>query len=287
MKNIITKAVIPAAGFGTRLLPATKAQPKEMLVVVDKPVIQYVVEEAVASGITDILIIISEGKEVLREHFKTDKELEKVLEQKGKSEELKAIKSLNHLANIHLEYQHEQKGLGDAISYAEKFANGEPFAVLLGDTIIESAKPLTLQLAEVFEEYQSPVIALREVSLSIAHRYGVFVGDKIADRLFRGKELVEKPAKDKIPSNLVFAGRYVLTPEIFEAIRKIKPGVNNEIQLTDAIRLLMNEQSIYGLAFDGERHDVGNKLDFIKTNLLLGLKRKDIGEELKNWLRNL
>jgi UTP--glucose-1-phosphate uridylyltransferase len=287
MKNKITKAVIPAAGFGTRLLPATKAQPKEMLVVVDKPVIQYVVEEAVASGITDILIIISEGKEVLREHFKQDLELENVLDQKGKSEELNAIKSLNHLANIHLEYQHEQKGLGDAISYAEKFVNGEPFAVLLGDTIIESAKPLTLQLAEVFEEYQSPVIALQEVPLSIAHRYGVFVGDKIAERLFKGKELVEKPLKDNIPSNLVFAGRYVLTPEIFEAIRKTKPGVNNEIQLTDAIRLLMSKQNIYGLAFDGERHDVGNKLDFIKTNLLLGLKRKDIGEELKNWMKNL
>ena len=276
------RAVKAGSAFG-----ATKAQPKEMLVVVDKPVIQYVVEEAVASGITDILIIISEGKEVLREHFKQDLELENLLEQKGKSEELNAIKSLNHLANIHLEYQHEQKGLGDAIAYAEKFANGESFAVLLGDTIIESAKPLTLQLAEVFEEYQNPVIALQEVPLSIAHRYGVFVGEKIAERLFKGKELVEKPAKDKIPSNLVFAGRYVLTHEIFDAIKKTKPGVNNEIQLTDAIRLLMNEQSIYGLAFDGERHDVGNKLDFIKTNLLLGLKRKDIGKELKNWLKNL
>lgn len=287
MENKITKAVIPAAGFGTRLLPATKAQPKEMLVVVDKPVIQYVVEEAVASGITDILIIISEGKEVLREHFKQDLELEQVLEQKGKSEELNAIKSLNHLANIHLEYQQEQKGLGDAISYSEKFVNGEPFAVLLGDTIIESVKPLTLQLAEVFEEYQSSVIALQEVPLSIAHRYGVFVGEKIKDRLFHGTEVVEKPAKDNIPSNLVFAGRYVLRPDIFEAIRNTKPGVNNEIQVTDAIRLLMDTQNIYGLVFDGERHDVGNKLDFIKTNLLLGLKRKDIGEELKNWLKSL
>ncbi len=287
MKNKITKAVIPAAGFGTRLLPATKAQPKEMLVVVDKPVIQYVVEEAVASGITDILIIISEGKEVLREHFKQDLELENLLEKKGKSEELNAIKSLNHLANIHLEYQHEQKGLGDAISYAEKFVNDEPFAVLLGDTIIETVKPLTLQLAEVFEEYHSSVIALQEVSLSIAHRYGVFVGEKVKDRIFRGTEVVEKPAKDNIPSNLVFAGRYVLTPDIFEALRNTKPGVNNEIQVTDAIRLLMDTQNIYGLAFDGDRHDVGNKLDFIKTNLLLGLKRKDIGEELKNWLKSL
>lgn len=287
MNKKVTKAVIPAAGFGTRLLPATKAQPKEMLVVVDKPVIQYVIEEAVASGITDILIIISEGKEVLREHFRKDEELEKVLAQKGKSGELAAIQSLNHLANIHLEYQHEQKGLGDAISYAEKFVNGEPFAVLLGDTIIEAEKPLTLQLSEVFDEQQNSVIALQEVPLSIAHRYGVFVGEKVGDRLYKGSEVVEKPAKDNIPSNLVFAGRYVLTADIFDALRNTKPGVNNEIQLTDAIRLLMNDSNIYGLAFDGERHDVGNKLDFIKTNLLLGLKREDIGDELKEWLKNL
>lgn len=287
MKNKITKAIIPAAGFGTRLLPATKAQPKEMLVVVDKPVIQYVIEEAVASGITDILIIISEGKEVLREHFRTDEELEKVLAQKGKSEELAAIQSLNHLANIHLEYQHEQKGLGDAISYAEKFVNGEPFAVLLGDTIIEAEKPLTLQLSEVFDEQQNSVIALQEVPLSIVHRYGVFVGEKVGERLYKGTEVVEKPAKDNIPSNLVFAGRYVLTADIFDALRNTKPGVNNEIQLTDAIRLLMNDSNIYGLVFDGERHDVGNKLDFIKTNLLLGLKREDIGADLRDWLKKL
>lgn len=284
---MIRKAVIPAAGFGTRLLPATKAQPKEMLVVVDKPVIQYVIEEAVQSGITDVCIIISDGKEVLREHFHTDEELEKLLEQKGKSEELDAIRSLNHLANIHLVYQHEQKGLGHAIGCAEEFVNDEPFAVLLGDTIIESAEPLTKQLCEVYEAEKNPVIALQEVPLNIAHRYGVFVGEQKAERLYKGKELVEKPAKDKIPSNLVFAGRYVLTADIFEAIKKTPAGVNNEIQLTDAIRLLMNTRDVYGLAFDGIRHDVGNKLDFIKTNLLLGLNRKDIGEELKGWLREL
>lgn len=285
MKNKITKAVIPAAGFGTRLLPATKAQPKEMLVVVDKPVIQYVVEEAVASGITDILIIISEGKEVLREYFRPDEELEKILRQKGKSDELNVIKSLNHLANIHLEYQHEQKGLGDAVAYAEKFVNGEPFAVLLGDTIIETGKSLTLQLSEVFEKYQSSVVALQEVPLHIVHRYGVFVGEKSEERIFKATELVEKPAKDNIPSNLVFAGRYILTPEIFDAIKQTHPGVNNEIQLTDSIRLLMNKQNVYGLAFEGMRHDVGNKLDFVLTNVLLGLKRADIGAELRKKLK--
>lgn len=287
MDRPIKKAVIPAAGFGTRLLPATKAQPKEMLVVVDKPVIQYVIEEAVQSGITDVLIIISDGKEVLREHFNPDAELEKVLEQKGKKEELEAIRSLNHLANIHIVYQHEQKGLGHAIGCAEDFVNGEPFAVLLGDTIIESATPLTGQLAQVYVQQQNPVIALQEVPMNIAHRYGVFVGNKVEDRVYRCKEMVEKPPKDNIPSNLVFAGRYVLTADIFDAIRNTPPGVNNEIQLTDAIKLLMAKRDVYGLAFDGERYDVGNKLDFVKTNLILGLKREDIGDALREWLTTI
>jgi UTP--glucose-1-phosphate uridylyltransferase len=287
MNSPIKKAVIPAAGFGTRLLPATKAQPKEMLVVVDKPVIQYVIEEAVQSGITDVLIIISDGKEVLREHFNPDAELEKVLEQKGKKEELEAIRSLNHLANIHIVYQHEQKGLGHAIGCAEEFVNGEPFAVLLGDTIIESATPLTGQLAQVYAQQQNPVIALQEVPINIAHRYGVFVGDKVEERLYRCKQMVEKPPKDNIPSNLVFAGRYVLTADIFDAIRNTPPGVNNEIQLTDSIKLLMAKRDVYGLAFDGERYDVGNKLDFVKTNLILGLKREDIGEALREWLKTI
>lgn len=287
MNSPIKKAVIPAAGFGTRLLPATKAQPKEMLVVVDKPVIQYVIEEAVQSGITDVLIIISDGKEVLREHFNPDEELEKVLEQKGKKEELEAIRSLNHLANIHIVYQHEQKGLGHAIGCAEEFVNGEPFAVLLGDTIIESATPLTGQLAQVYALQQNPVIALQEVPMNIAHRYGIFVGDKVEDRIYLCTQMVEKPPKDNIPSNLVFAGRYVLTADIFDAIRNTAPGVNNEIQLTDAIKLLMAKRDVYGLAFDGERYDVGNKLDFVKTNLILGLKREDIGDALKEWLRNM
>ncbi|MCW5906928.1 MAG: UTP--glucose-1-phosphate uridylyltransferase [Chitinophagales bacterium] len=284
MQKKITRAVVPAAGFGTRLLPATKAQPKEMLVVVDKPVIQYVVEEAVQSGITDVLIIISDGKEVLREHFRPDEELERVLEAKGKQGELEVIQSLNHLANIHIEYQHEQKGLGDAIFCAEKFAAGEPFVVLLGDTIIEAERPLTLQLTEVFAEKKNPVIALQQVPLSIAHRYGVFIGEEVQPRLYCGTAMVEKPPKDNIPSNLVFAGRYVLTPDIFDALRNTVAGVNNEIQLTDAIRLLMNKRHVYGWLFDGERHDVGNKLDFIKTNVLLGLKRPDIGKQLRDWL---
>ncbi len=287
MQNKVRKAVIPAAGFGTRLLPATKAQPKEMLVIVDKPVIQYVVEEAVQSGITDILIIISEGKEVLRDHFRPDLELEQLLQGKGKSAELAEIMKLNHFGNITFAYQQEQKGLGDAILCAEAFVGNEPFAVLLGDTIIESPLPLTAQLALDYEATGSSVVALQQVPLSIAHRYGVFVGEKSSDKLYRATSLVEKPPKDNIPSNLVFSGRYVLTPEIFRYLKDTPPGVNNEVQLTDAMRLLMADQSLYGHVFEGMRHDVGNKLDFIKTNLLLGLKRTDVGDELREWLKTI
>jgi UTP--glucose-1-phosphate uridylyltransferase len=286
MQTVIKKAVIPAAGIGTRMLPATKAQPKEMLVIVDKPVIQYVVEEAMLSGITDILIIISDGKEVLREHFSKDQMLEDLLRRKGKTAELEEIIKLTTLCNIQFEYQHEQKGLGDAILCAEKFVGSDPFAVLLGDTIIESAQPLTGLLARDYERTKSAVVALQEVDLAIAHRYGVFVGEKISDNFYKARQLVEKPPKNNIPSNLVFSGRYVFAPDIFHHLRNTAPGVNDEIQLTDAMRGLMTERDLYGHLFDGVRHDVGNKLDFIKTNLILGLKREDMREELREWLRS-
>jgi UTP--glucose-1-phosphate uridylyltransferase len=287
MQQAIKKAVIPAAGIGTRMLPATKAQPKEMLVIVDKPVIQYVVEEAVQSGITDILIIISDGKEVLREHFAKDEVLENLLREKGKTAELEEITRLTEGCHILFEYQHEQKGLGDAILCAEKFVGNEPFAVLLGDTIIESPLPLTGLLARDYEKTKSPVVALQQVDLSIAHRYGVFVGEKMHDRFYKATQLVEKPPQDKVQSNLVFSGRYVFMPDIFNHLRHTAPGVNNEIQLTDAMRSLMAERDLYGHLFDGVRHDVGNKLDFIKTNVRLGLKREEMGEELRKWLKAL
>jgi UTP--glucose-1-phosphate uridylyltransferase len=287
MQHTVKKAVIPAAGIGTRMLPATKAQPKEMLVIVDKPVIQYVVEEAVQSGITDILIIISEGKEVLREHFSKNRVLEDLLKRKGKTAELEEIIKLTTLCNIQFEYQHAQKGLGDAILCAERFVGNEPFAVLLGDTIIESPKSLTGLLALDYEKTKSPVVALQQVDLSVAHRYGVFVGQKTGDRFYKATQLVEKPPKGSIPSNLVFSGRYVFTPDIFKHLHHTAPGVNNEIQLTDAMRTLMTERDLYGHLFDGVRHDVGNKLDFIKTNVILGLKRQDMGDELRQWLQKL
>lgn len=287
MQSAVKKAVIPAAGFGTRLLPATKAQPKEMLVVIDKPVIQYVVEEAVASGITDIVIIISDGKEVLREHFNPNDELEQVLEQRGKKAELEAIKSLNNLASITYIYQHEQKGLGHAILCAEDYIGNEPFAVLLGDTIIESKFPLTYELCKVYEQYNSSAVSLQRVPMSIAHRYGVFVGDMVGEELYLGKQLVEKPPKDNIPSDLVFSGRYVLAADIFKHLKNTPPGVGNEIQLTDAMRLQMDETALYGHVFDGRRHDVGNKLDFIKTNILMGLNNEEIGDSLREWLKTI
>lgn len=283
----IKKAVVPAAGWGTRFLPATKAQPKEMLPIVDKPVIQYVVEEAVRSGITEILIIIAEGKEVLKEHFRHDAGLEAYLKSKGKKNELDAIHSLNHLGNIHFEYQHEQKGLGDAILCAKQFVGNEPFAVLLGDTITENKrKPLIQQLAEIYSKLLNPVVALEKVAPSLAHRYGIFSGKKISDRLFEAQLLIEKP-QGKPPSTMAMAGRYILTPDVFRCLENVKPGVNNEIQLTDAFRLLMNERKILGCLFDGTRYDVGNRLDFIKTNVALGLKNKETGPLLRNWLKQL
>ncbi|MBS1592855.1 MAG: UTP--glucose-1-phosphate uridylyltransferase [Bacteroidetes bacterium] len=287
MQHAVRKAVIPAAGFGTRLLPATKAQPKEMLVVVDKPVIQYVVEEAVQSGITDILIIISEGKEVLKDHFAKDEHLEELLTQKKKAAELKEIQALHQMANITYTYQAEQRGLGDAVLCAEAFVAGEPFALLLGDTIVESAEPLTGTLAKDYAEKKDAVVALQRVPMAVAHRYGVFVGEEVSDQLYKAQRLVEKPPQGNIPSDMVFAGRYVLTPEIFDALRRTPPGVNDEIQLTDAMKILMEQRAMYGRLFDGVRHDVGNKLDFIKTNIVLGLQRGDIGAELREWLKSL
>lgn len=287
MQHAVRKAVIPAAGFGTRLLPATKAQPKEMLVVVDKPVIQYVVEEAVQSGITDILIIISEGKEVLKDHFAKDEHLEELLTQKKKTAELKEIQALHQMANITYIYQAEQRGLGDAVLCAEAFVAGEPFALLLGDTIVESAEPLTGTLAKDYAEKKDAVVALQRVPMAVAHRYGVFVGEEVSSKLYKAQRLVEKPPQGNIPSDMVFAGRYVLTPDIFDALRRTPPGVNDEIQLTDAMKILMEQRAMYGRLFDGVRHDVGNKLDFIKTNIVLGLQRGDIGAELREWLKSL
>jgi UTP--glucose-1-phosphate uridylyltransferase len=282
----VTKAVIPAAGFGIRFLPITKSQPKEMIPVVDTPVIQYVVEEAVNSGITDILMIIGRGKRAIEEYFDRSWELEKNLEEKGKFELLERIQSITSMANIHFVWQKELLGLGHAIMHARTFVGNEPFAVLLGDTLMDgNYVPVTKQLLDKFEKYQKPVVALERVPKELTYRYGVMDGYEVEKDLYCANDFVEKPSPENAPSDLVIASRYIFTPEIFEYLNQTKPGLGNEIQLTDAMRSMLHDHKMYGYRFDGVRYDIGNKLDFIKTNLIYGLKNPEIGNELKLWLK--
>jgi len=283
---MITKAVIPAAGFGTRFLPATKSQPKEMLPVVDTPVIQYVVEEAVTSGITDILMIIGKGKRAIEEHFDRSFELENQLMEKGKTDELATIRAITSMANIHFVWQKELNGLGDAIRYARDHVNGQPFAVLLGDTLIDSDQgPVTRQLGALYDKYQHPVVALEEVDPAVVSRYGVISGTEIDRDVYLINDFVEKPPAHKAPSNLAIASRYILTPDIFDYLDTIPPGVNNEIQLTDALRLMVRTRPAYGLRFAGQRYDIGSKIDFLKTNVIYGVKHPEFGVEFLEWLK--
>jgi UTP--glucose-1-phosphate uridylyltransferase len=284
---MVRKAVIPAAGFGTRFLPAAKSQPKEMLPIVDTPTIQVVVEEAVAAGITDILMIIGKGKRAIEEHFDRNFDLEAELEASGKKAELQAIRRISDLANVHFVWQKEQNGLGDAVSYARCHVGNEPFALLLGDTLIDAATPITRQLMKVFDRYQESVVALEQVPTDRVSRYGVIAGNPVGQDLYLVEDFVEKPSPEEAPSNLAIAGRYIFTPEIFEHIASTKPGKNGEIQLTDAMRLMVKTRAMYGLRFDGVRYDIGNKLDFIKTNIVYGLKRDDMKTDLMAFLREL
>jgi UTP--glucose-1-phosphate uridylyltransferase len=284
--SVINKAVIPAAGFGTRFLPATKSQPKEMLPIVDKPTIQYVVEEAVEAGITDILMIIGKGKRAIEEHFDRNMELEYQLEEKQQFEILEEIRSITNLAHIHFIWQRELHGLGDAIRYAHHHVNNEPFAVLLGDTLIESSYgSITRQLIEVFDKYQGSVVALEEVERELVCRYGIIGGTEVEDNIYRVSNFIEKPSIEESPSNLAIASRYVFTPEIFDYLKRVQPGKNNEIQLTDAMHLMLRDHYMYGLRFDGIRYDIGNKLDFLKTNVIYGSKREDLGADFLDWLK--
>jgi UTP--glucose-1-phosphate uridylyltransferase len=284
---MIRKAVIPAAGFGTRLLPATKSQPKEMLPIVDKPVIQYVVEEAVASGITDILMVIGKGKRAIEEHFDRNFELEAELAGKGREQELADIRRISDLADVHFVWQKELKGLGDAVSCARHHVGAEPFAVLLGDTLVSSPRPVTAQLIELFDRYGESVVALEEVEESKLKRYGVLKGRAVSGGLYLVEDFIEKPSVEEAPSRLAIAGRYVLTPDIFECIDSTAPGKNGEIQLTDAMRRLVTARAIYGLRFEGCRYDVGDKADYVKTNLLYALMRDDLRDEMEQFIRGL
>lgn len=283
----IRKAVIPVAGYGTRFLPASKAQPKEMFLVVDKPTIQYVVEEAVAAGIGDILMIISKGKRAIEEHFDPNHELEAELEQSGRMLELEEIRRISSMANIHYVWQRELNGLGDAVSYAKHHVGDEPFALLLGDTIVESAVPVTRQLMDIHQRFGAGAVAFEQVAPDKVSRYGIMQGRPIDNRLYLIEELIEKPAPESAPSNLAIAGRYVLTPEIFPVLEQVQPGKNHEIQLTDALRMLLRQQPIYGLHFDGRRYDIGNKLDFLKTNVLFGLRHAELGPHFRRFLEQL
>ena len=261
-----------------------------MIPIVDKPVIQYVIEEAVASGITDILMVIGKGKRAIEEHFDRSFELEYRLQQKGKLQELEMIQRITDMANIHFVWQKELNGLGDAVRYGKQHVGREPFAVLLGDTIVdaEGGPPVTRQIMDIFEERQASVVALEEVPREVVSRYGVMGGKPIDDNgLYEVDQWVEKPTQDVAPSNLAIAGRYVFTPEILDLLALVPTGVNNEIQLTSAMQMLLRDQSMYGLHFKGQRYDIGNKLDFIKTNLLFGLKREEFGSELAQWIQEL
>jgi UTP--glucose-1-phosphate uridylyltransferase len=285
--HTVTKAVIPAAGLGTRFLPATKASPKEMLPLVDKPIIQYVVEEAVASGITEIIIVTGRGKRAIEDHFDAAVELEHTLKANGKVKLLKGMQQLNRMANICYVRQPNPKGLGDAILCAEPFLSGEPFAVLLGDDIIDSRVPAIAQLIAVYEQFHRPVVAIQQVPISEVHRYGIIKGRQAARNLYDVSTLVEKPSPSQAPSRLGIVGRYVLTPSIFTWLRRLKPGRGGEIQLTDALSGCASTEGLYGWKLVGQRYDAGDKLGFLKATVELGLKHAELGAAFRRYLRHL
>jgi UTP--glucose-1-phosphate uridylyltransferase len=278
------KAVIPAAGLGTRFLPATKAQPKEMLPVFNKPTIQYVVEEAVSSGIDDILIITGKGKRSIEDHFDRSFELEFSLQNSGKTEDLREIEAISDMADIYYVRQKKQKGLGDAIRTAKNHIDGEPFAVLLGDTIAQSNVPCTKQLMDTFYKYEASTIAIERVPEEKIERYGIIKGAQISDSVYKIEDMVEKPSIDEAPSNLAITGRYILAPEIFDHIKDVKPGVGGEIQLTDAMRSL---NDAYGYVFDGKIYDIGNTFEWLKSSIEIALTDENVKDELKQYLREL
>ena len=277
------KAVIPAAGLGTRFLPATKAQPKEMLPVYDKPTIQYVIEEAVQSGIDDIIIVTGKGKRTIEDHFDRSFELEYHLKEKGKLDYLEEVKAITDLADIYYVRQKKQKGLGNAIACAEKHIGDEPFAVMLGDTITKGNTPNTRQLIDVYEKYNASAISVEEVPDNKIERYGIIDGDNIEEGVYKINKLVEKPSLKEAPSNLAIMGRYVLTSDIFEHIENTQPGKGGEIQLTDAMTQL---DSIYGVVFDGTSYDIGNRIEWIKSSLEFAMDDDEAKDELKNYIQN-
>ena len=287
MTNKIRKAVFPAAGLGTRFLPATKASPKEMLPLVDKPLVQYSVEEAVASGIESILIITGRDKNSIENHFDISFELEELLKEKGKTEVIEEIRAISDLAHISYTRQKQALGLGHAIYQAKDFAGDDPFAVLLADDIVDAEKPALKQMIEVFEKYDAPVIATMRVEGEAISRFGVIDAEEVEPNVFRIKDMVEKPAFKDAPSDLAIIGRYIFTPDIFDAVEQTKPGAGGEIQITDAMRLLLRSRPLYAVKLEGTRHDAGDKLGFLIATVEFALKREDLGDDFRAYLKTL
>jgi UTP--glucose-1-phosphate uridylyltransferase len=291
MKMKVCKAVFPAAGLGTRFLPATKAQPKEMLPLVDKPIIQYGVEEALAAGCNQIIIVTGRGKQSIEDHFDVSYELEKMLEERGKSELLKTVRQISDMIYVAYVRQKEALGLGHAVLTARELVGNEPFAVLLADDVIDSDVPCLKQMVSVFEETQCSVIAAQVVDGEAISAYGVLdlkpADGRFNGRLFEVKSMIEKPARKDAPSNLAIIGRYILTPTIFQALAETQSGSGGEIQLTDGMKLLLKKEKMYAYVFEGKRHDTGDKLGFLKATVELALKRDDLGQPLRQYLKTL
>lgn len=287
MVNKIRKAVFPAAGLGTRFLPATKASPKEMLPLVDKPLIQYVVEESVASGVESILIITGRDKSAIENHFDISFELEQLLKERNKIDMFDQVRAISDIAQISYTRQKQALGLGHAIYQAKDFVGSEPFAALLADDIVDSEKPALQQMVEVYERYDAPVIATMQVDGEDISRFGVIDAEEVEPNVFRIRDMVEKPPFAEAPSNLAIIGRYIFTPDIFEAIEQTKPGSGGEIQITDAMRILLKKRPFYAVKLEGTRHDAGDKLGFLIATVELALKRDDLGGEFRDYLRSL
>lgn len=288
MKQKIRKAVFPAAGLGTRFLPATKASPKEMLPLVDKPLIQYSVEEAVASGIESILIVTGRDKSAIENHFDISYELENLLQEKNKTEFFEMVRAISEICRISYTRQKQALGLGHAIYQAKDFSENEPFAVLLADDVVDAEKPALKQMIEVFEEYNAPVIATMQVEGAAISRFGVIDAEEVAPNVFKIKDMVEKPKFEDAPSDLAIIGRYILTPDVFDAIERTEKGAGGEIQITDAMRLMLKEgKEFYAVKLDGTRHDAGDKLGFLIATVEFALKREDLGNDFREYLKSL
>lgn len=281
----VRKAIFPVAGLGTRFLPATKSSPKEMLPLIDKPLVQYVVEEAVAAGIEQIIFVTGRTKRAIEDHFDSSPELENHLEEKGKDETLQAVREIADLVDIYYVRQKKALGLGHAILCARDFIGDEPFAVLLGDDIIDAPTPCLKQLLEVYEHYRGSVLALEQVPPEQISSYGCVAVNRITERVMEVTDMVEKPKREEAPSNLAIIGRYVLTPAIFPILERQEPGRGGEIQLTDAIKRLSRDEAVYGCLFEGLRHDCGDKLGFLKATVDLALKREEFSAEFEAYLR--